>query len=224
MRSFRSLRGNSAAAKPILAIIVVILLITSTVGAYALLFAGSSGGGVATGDKITVNYVGKFADGRVFDTSLWEVANDSAIPKSLFFSMRGNETKYSPLEFTVGTVGAGGMISGFDQGVRGMKVGETRTFNVSAADGYGPRPAGLTKTMDLEETIEVVQHLDRAAFKAMFGVDAATSGGFRWVPHAQLGIEAQYYATSSSVIDVTFHAAAGDIKRVYSSSSASGWD
>lgn len=218
MRSFRSILGDSSAAKPILAVIVVLLLITSTVGAYAVLIAGSPDKGVEAGDKVVVNYIGSFDDGRVFDTSMWSVANDSAIPKSLFFTLRGNETKYAPLEFTVGGYQ---MITGFDQGVRGMKVGETKQFDVSVAQGYGPMDASLMKTMQLEETIAVKQTMDKAAFQQMFGHDPVTSG-VNNANHARLGIEARYHMESNKVV-VEFIPQLGKTYQVCSSANAGGW-
>jgi len=68
---------------------------------------------VAAGDQIRVNYVGRFANGSVFDSS------------------EGRE----PLEFTVG---AEQVIAGFDQAVIGLKPGESCQVVVAPEDGYGP--------------------------------------------------------------------------------------
>ncbi len=67
---------------------------------------------VATGDQIRVNYVGRFENGSMFDSS------------------EGRE----PLEFTVGTEQ---VIPGFDQAVVGMKAGESCKIVVAPEDGYG---------------------------------------------------------------------------------------
>jgi FKBP-type peptidyl-prolyl cis-trans isomerase 2 len=67
---------------------------------------------VRVGDRVRVAYVGRFPDGTEFDTSL------------------GNP----PLVFTVG---AGEVIPGFEQGVVGMQLGESRTVVVAPAEGYG---------------------------------------------------------------------------------------
>jgi len=64
------------------------------------------------GDTVRVHYTGRLEDGEVFDSS------------------DGRE----PLEFVI----AGGqVISGFDDAVRGLAVGETRTQRIEPADGYG---------------------------------------------------------------------------------------
>lgn len=221
MRSWRSIKGDHAAAKPILAIIVVALLITSTVGAYAILFA-SPAKGVDVGDVVKVDYIGEFADGRVFDSSIYAVANDSEVPKSLFFQMRGNETRYSPIEFKIG---GPTMITGFDQGVRGMKVGETRTFDVPVAQAYGDMDPGLKRAMQLEETLLLEETMNKATFKATFGEDPAS---FREVKHTQLGIQAYVlsYDPSSEKARVSYAQgkAVGDVfKACDDSKGAYGW-
>jgi len=67
---------------------------------------------VETGDTVKVHYTGTFENGTVFDSSA------------------GRE----PLEFRVG---AGEMIPGFDEGVVGMQVGETKTIHIPADRAYG---------------------------------------------------------------------------------------
>ncbi|MEP6711512.1 MAG: peptidylprolyl isomerase [Ferruginibacter sp.] len=69
---------------------------------------------VKTGDKVKVHYTGKLTSGDEFDSSA------------------GRE----PLEFTVG---AGQMIKGFDAALPGMVVGDKKTINIPAEDGYGER-------------------------------------------------------------------------------------
>lgn len=68
--------------------------------------------GVKVGDQIRVNYVGRFEDGAVFDSS------------------EGHE----PFEFTVG---AEQVIPGFDSAVIGMKPGESCKVVISPEEGYG---------------------------------------------------------------------------------------
>jgi FKBP-type peptidyl-prolyl cis-trans isomerase 2 len=77
------------------------------------------------GDRVRVHYTGKLEDGQVFDSS------------------RDGE----PLEFIVG---AGEVIPGFDEAVRGMSVGETKTVEIEPEDAYGPRREGLVATIERE--------------------------------------------------------------------------
>nr|WP_321498565.1 peptidylprolyl isomerase [uncultured Methanolobus sp.] len=73
---------------------------------------------IKDGDTIKISYTGTLDDGTVFDSS---------------------ENHDAPLEFKVGS---GQVISGFDEAVKGMEVGEEKTFRIEAADAYGePNPA-----------------------------------------------------------------------------------
>ena len=67
---------------------------------------------VKFGDTIKVHYTGTLADGEVFDTS------------------REGE----PLQFTIGN---GDVIEAFDANIKGMEVGEKKTFTIDAVDAYG---------------------------------------------------------------------------------------
>ena len=67
-----------------------------------------------SGDKVKVHYHGRLTSGETFDSS------------------EGR----APLEFEVG---AGQMIQGFDEGVKGMSVGEKKTLNIPFDKAYGPR-------------------------------------------------------------------------------------
>jgi peptidylprolyl isomerase len=71
------------------------------------------------GSKVTVHYVGvAFRSGEEFDAS-WN--------------------RSQPFEFALGK---GQVISGWDAGVEGMKVGGRRKLTIPSAMGYGARGAG----------------------------------------------------------------------------------
>jgi peptidylprolyl isomerase len=65
------------------------------------------------GDTVQVHYTGRKNDGTVFDSS----------------------SGRSPLQFQVGS---GMVIRGFDEGVKGMEVGEAKTVRIPVEDAYGP--------------------------------------------------------------------------------------
>jgi FKBP-type peptidyl-prolyl cis-trans isomerase 2 len=69
---------------------------------------------VKDGDKVKVHYHGKLRSGETFDSS------------------QGRE----PLEFTVG---GGQVIKGFDEGVKGMQVGDKKTVEIAVDDAYGQK-------------------------------------------------------------------------------------
>ncbi len=80
-----------------------------------------TGATAVAGNSVTVNYVGSFTNGTVFDASAShpETANG----------------------FTF-VLGAGQVIKGWDDGVAGMKVGGKRKLVVPASLGYGPNDYG----------------------------------------------------------------------------------
>lgn len=99
------------------AILVGILFITSTPGNAV----------VEMGDIVQVDYTGKLPDGTVFDTSDSEVAVSAGVYQE--------GRPYQPLTVVIG---AHNVIKGFEDGLLGMKEGESRTLTIAPEDGYGP--------------------------------------------------------------------------------------
>lgn len=103
------------------------------------------------GQQVRVHYTGKLDDGTVFDSST------------------GND----PLTFTLGS---GEVIPGFDKGVVGLAVNESRTVKIPAAEAYGPYQPGMV--VELPKT-EIPSHLklkpgQRLQIKTPNGVLAVT--------------------------------------------------
>lgn len=69
-----------------------------------------------SGDIVRVDYVGRFLDNTIFDTS--------------------KKPGRTPLEFEVDS---GAMIIGFNDAVKGMRVGETKTVTLAPSQAYGER-------------------------------------------------------------------------------------
>lgn len=86
----------------------------------------SAKGVVEKGDKIAIDYIGRFTDGKVFDTSIDSVAKESKI----FNSGRW----YEPLEFVVGS---GKVIKGFDDAVLGLRPGQSKVVTIPPEQAYG---------------------------------------------------------------------------------------
>jgi len=81
-----------------------------------------SGDTAKTGDSVSMNYTGVLEDGTAFDSNVDPKFNH-----------------VSPFVFTLGT---GQVISGWDIGVTGMKVGEKRKLEINPEFAYGEAGVG----------------------------------------------------------------------------------
>jgi FKBP-type peptidyl-prolyl cis-trans isomerase SlpA len=77
---------------------------------------------------VSVNYTGKLEDGTIFDSSLVE----------------GRE----PLNVTLGQ---GQLIKGFENGLLGMSVGESKSIEIESEDAYGEYLEYLIQEVPLEQ-------------------------------------------------------------------------
>lgn len=78
------------------------------------------------GDTVKVHYTGKLDDGTMFDSSL----------------------EREPLEFTIG---AGGIIPGFEQAVLGMIPGDSKTEHISTDSAYGAYLEEMVLVVDRQQ-------------------------------------------------------------------------
>lgn len=103
------------------------------------------------GDKVTVHYTGRLEGGDVFDTS----------------------RNQQPLSFTLGQ---GDIIPGFEKGVLGLEVGETRTVRVEPDEGYGPRRDDLVITVGREQAPQGLAPNDQVEVSGRRGVITEVTG------------------------------------------------
>src|SRR5713226_8998934 len=124
-----------------------------------------------SGDRVQVDYVGTFAeDGLVFDTSLQSIARDNAsYPKAFMFSWHGS---YAPLPVTIGS---GGVVPGFDVGIQGLAIGDSKTIVVPPALGYGLADPTKIFVKPLFESVPVRLTMDPTSFVSTYQT-AAVSG------------------------------------------------
>ena len=80
---------------------------------------------VEQGRTVVFHYTGTLADGEVFDSS----------------------RERNPMEVQIG---AGQIPSGFESGIMGMEVGETRTFTIAPKDAYGEHDEDLWQRVEKE--------------------------------------------------------------------------
>ena len=100
-------------------------------GLYYDVTSNGNGAPAELGKLVSVNYAGKFLDGKVFDTSYEEIAKASGI--------HNPQRKYEPIEFPVGQRR---VIAGWDEGLQLLKEGDKATFIIPANLAYGSRGAG----------------------------------------------------------------------------------
>ena len=92
------------------------------------------GSAVKKGDTVAVHYVGRLQDGTEFDNS---------------------KTRGAPIEFTIG---AGQVITGWEEGISGMQTGGERTLVIPPEKAYGERGIGpIPPNATLVFTVELVE-------------------------------------------------------------------
>ncbi len=176
--------ASASAGKPWLALALIALGVAAVIGAVAIVIVASddsgSGGEVTTasglkytdtivgtgakpesGQIVTVHYTGKLDDGSVFDSSV----------------ERGQ-----PFSFTLGV---GGVIPGWDEGLASMKVGGKRTLIIPPELAYGEEgappviPANATLTFDVE--LLGVKEGAPATPPAVEGDEVETDSGLKYI-------------------------------------------
>jgi peptidyl-prolyl cis-trans isomerase A (cyclophilin A) len=104
---------------------------------------------ISKDDNIAVHYTGTLEDGSKFDSS-----HD-----------RGETLNF--------TVGAGQMIPGFDAGVVGMKIGETKTLVLQPSEAYGEYDESKTQIMARKDLVS----FETAGIKLEAGAELPTQFG-----------------------------------------------
>ncbi|WP_049985062.1 FKBP-type peptidyl-prolyl cis-trans isomerase [Halobellus rufus] len=137
---------------------------------------------IDAGDRVAIEYVGRFEDGTVFGTSRYAVASEHGLDDA----EEREEGDYEPLSFTVG---AGEVIDGLDEAVRGMTVGETATATVPPAAAYG------------EVREERVREYDPETFESMVGEPPEVGLHV----HAQNGLHGDVVAVTDDAVEVDFN-------------------
>jgi len=118
-----------------------------------------------SGDEVQVDYVGTFENNLVFDTNLLPIAADNAsYPKALAFSWHAS---WQPLSFTVGAVPPA-VIRGFDLGVQGLAVGDSKTIVVPPELGYGPADPAKIVVKPLFEPVPVRRTMNATDFSTTY--------------------------------------------------------
>jgi len=171
----------------LLALVVAGIVVAAGAVAYVVYtnsqrISGGTPHAIISGDTVTMNYIGRFSDGRVFDTSIWDVAsNDSIYPKSLTFDLRSNDT-YSPFSMEAGNYGSGGTIKGFALGVIGLHVGDYKMIEVAPEDAYAVNYSMISSSSLIQE-IPIKELYSASSFTSYFNAEPIllmTTSHFFW--------------------------------------------
>ena len=137
---------------------------------------------IESGDTVVIEYIGRFPDGSVFDTSRYEVAKEHGLAEA----QESDEEDYTSLSFGVGK---GEVIEGLEDGVIGLEAGDTETITVPPEEGYG------------EFDPERVREYHPKTFDGMVGKEPEVGLHV----HAENGFHGDVTAVSDEVVEVDFN-------------------
>jgi FKBP-type peptidyl-prolyl cis-trans isomerase 2 len=168
---------------------------------------------VKNGDNISVDYVGSVEDGNVFDTSIESVARQNDI------YIQGR--KYQTFNFIVGK---GQVIKGFDEGVIGMKVGDTKTITIPPEKGYGPiNPSKIStypviQSFPATTTIHSVLQIPVDQFKTVFGLNHSV-GDIVKIPNSNTNLTVKNISITN--VSLSYNLVAGN--KIYQKGAPWNW-
>ncbi len=129
---------------------------------------GKDENAVKRGDKVEVDYIGYHVDYRIFDTSMEDIASNTAIRKKEGFTTRG---AYAPLKVYVGPEDPDpadpyiSTVEGFWETIEGMSIGQSRTVVLPPIKGYGQF---VNATSNLTEDILILETMTMDEYDAAY--------------------------------------------------------
>lgn len=142
---------------------------------------------ISHGDSVTLNYVGRLADGEVFDTS------DRTLAEQEGLLSENPGRMYEPLTLDVGD---GSVLPGLQEALLGMEAGQQETVTVPPEQAYG------------YHTEDRIGEYDREAFESMIGDHELTAG---FEVEADSGLEGRVVDIGEETVTVDFnHELAGE--------------
>lgn len=102
---------------------------------------------IESGDTVSIEYIGRFPDGEIFDTSRESVATEAGLAEDQ------PDRDYVPLTVDVGD---GQIIPGLEDALTGMEVGETDTVTIPPEEAYGERSEEQILEHDRDELDEML--------------------------------------------------------------------
>ncbi len=149
---------------------------------------------VKIGDNVSVDYIGT-SNGKIFDTTIETVAKENNLSMT-------NKT-YKPIRFIVGK---GSMIKGFEDGIIGMKVGESKKLTIPPENAYGQKNPQLIQIVPIVQTVPRIRTFPKAfempinQFKSLFGLDNHKTGDTVKIPDTNVNVTILNINANSSVL------------------------
>lgn len=184
---------------------LVLLLFVISVSLSFFIFSGYDGGSktVKVGDLVSANYIVRLEGGEVYDTTYEALAKEKGI--------YNHDRPYGPVNFTVST---GMMIEGLEEGVVGMKEGETKTLVIPPEKAYGPVNGSLVEHLPIEEEMPYKHSFPHwmttslSEFEQWFGKNH-TVGESLFVPSA--GYHISLLSLNATHVTVSYELKRGDV-------------
>lgn len=123
------------------------------------------------GDNVEIHYIGRLSDSRLYDEErIFDTSYEDMTEEDPRFTLTYAERERGdPFEFTLGE---GQVIEGWEENIKGMREGESKTFNVTPEKGYGQPDAGLIYNVEKTETIPMREKIHIENFRDLHGQPA----------------------------------------------------
>jgi len=102
---------------------------------------------ISDGDSVTLEYTGRLDDGTLFDTTRASVAEDAGLADAQ------PDREYTPLTVEIG---AGEIIDGMEEGLRGLEAGEEASLTIPPEEAYGEWSEEAVQEFDTEDLTEML--------------------------------------------------------------------
>jgi FKBP-type peptidyl-prolyl cis-trans isomerase 2 len=135
-------------------------------------------------DIVEVDYIGFLDDGEIFDTSIADIGRNNNLPKSS--EWQGHGDTYKPMLVTLDTHS---VVDGFNDGIKGLEIGQSRTVLVPPEEGYA---VFINVTIPKTEKVPMVLQMTWNEFVNTYGE----------TPAENMVVKDKYWNWSVQVIDL----------------------
>lgn len=143
---------------------------------------------VEEGDTVQVHYTGWLEDERIYNERRIFDTSREKIPGSTTITFNERE-RGDPFKFTVGEEE---VIRAWDEEVKGMEEGESKTFEAPPKKAYDSRSEDLVLNVSKTETVPVYEEMTLSEFSEIYGFN----------PSPGVSIQDKFWRWDQTVMDV----------------------